>query len=80
MTPALAKDVDPNGEFLRATRETQGVPPDSAWQPTPDLTLREHRLNEIERALKLDPCPEYRKVLRREYLALTEPKVIDHVG
>lgn len=74
MTPALAKDVDPNGEFLRATRETQGVPPDSAWQPTPDLTLREHRLNEIERALKLDPCPEYRKVLRREYLALTEPK------
>lgn len=29
MTPALAKDVDPNGEFLRATRETQGLPIDA---------------------------------------------------
>ena len=28
MTPALAKDVDPNGEFLRATRETQGTEAD----------------------------------------------------
>ena len=32
------------------------------------------RLDEIERALKFDPHPDYRRQLVREYLALTEPK------
>lgn len=32
------------------------------------------RLDEIERALKFDPDPEYRRQLIREYLQLTNPK------
>lgn len=70
MTPARAKDVDPNGEFLRATRETQGTEPDAIPR----------RLDQIEQALKFDPCHEHRRELVREYLALTEPKAIDHVA
>ena len=33
----------------------------------------DERLDEIERALKFDPDPEYRRQLIREYLALSEP-------
>lgn len=46
----------------------------------PQLTRREmieERLYELERALLLDPDKEYRRELIREYLALTEPKLID---
>ena len=63
-SPALAKDVDPNGEFLRATRETQYGP---GWDVGDELAL-------IEQALKFDPDPEYRRQLRRLYLDLTDKK------
>jgi hypothetical protein len=43
----------------------------------PTRELHEHvqrRLDEIERALKFDPNPEYRRQLVREFLDLTEPR------
>lgn len=44
--------------------------------PVPRLDGRQllARLDEIERALKFDPKPEYRRELVREYLALTDPE------
>lgn len=49
--------------------------------PSPNLVQRstretDERLDEIERALRFDPDPEYRRELRREYLALTDPKEV----
>lgn len=42
--------------------------------PPPTTAMLDARLDEIERALKFDPDPSYRRQLIREYLQLTEPK------
>lgn len=49
----------------------------STQRPVPEPASAgdtEQRLDEIERALKFDPDPEYRRTLIREYLDLTEPE------
>ena len=50
---------------------------DAAMTPPRQEEGREARLAEIERALKLDPDPAYRRVLIREYLDLTEPELVE---
>lgn len=39
-----------------------------------DRTAMNNRLQEIERALKFDPDPEYRRAVKRELFELTDKK------